>query len=125
MNWIFCTVIAAASALIASMGVGGGAVLLLFLTLFSQMPLRQAQGINLLFFLPVAAVALLFHHKNGLLQCKKALCWGLWGLPGVWTGLWLNTHLDSRWIGKTFAVFLFFLGLQTFFSAKTKKEPKA
>lgn len=112
------------SAVIASMGIGGGAVLLLFLTLFTQISLEQAQGINLLFFLPIGIVALLFHRKSGLLQGKRALFWGLWGLPGVWAGIWLRGHLDSSWVGKAFSVFLFFLGLQTLFSHKAKKEPK-
>ena len=67
MNWFLSSIIAFASAIIASMGIGGGAVLLLFLTVFSDIPLATAQGTNLLFFLPVGAVALLFHKKSGLL----------------------------------------------------------
>ena len=38
---------------------------------FSDIPLATAQGTNLLFFLPVGAVALLFHKKSGLLQVKR------------------------------------------------------
>ena len=53
MNWLLSSIIAFASAAIASMGIGGGAVLLLFLTVFSDIPLATAQGINLLFFLPI------------------------------------------------------------------------
>ena len=50
MNWFLSSIIAFASAIIASMGIGGGAVLLLFLTVFSDIPLATAQGTNLLFF---------------------------------------------------------------------------
>ena len=78
MNWFLSSIIAFASAIIASMGIGGGAVLLLFLTVFSDIPLATAQGTNLLFFLPVGAVALLFHKKSGLLQVKKGAACGLW-----------------------------------------------
>ena len=88
MNWLLSSIIAFASAAIASMGIGGGAVLLVFLTVFSDIPLATAQGINLLIFLPIGAVALLFHHKSGLLQIKKGVVCGLWGLPGVFLGVW-------------------------------------
>ena len=80
MNWLLSSIIAFASAAIASMGIGGGAVLLLFLTVFSDIPLATAQGINLLFFLPIGAVALLFHQKSGLLQIKKRGCLRAMGL---------------------------------------------
>ena len=60
--------VAFSAAVFSSMGVGGGAILLLYLTAFSGMEQLKAQGINLLFFLPCAAIALLFHHKNGYIR---------------------------------------------------------
>lgn len=44
MNWLLSSIIAFASAAIASMGIGGGAVLLLFLTVFSDIPLGYGTG---------------------------------------------------------------------------------
>ena len=124
MNWLLSSIIAFASAAIASMGIGGGAVLLLFLTVFSDIPLATAQGINLLFFLPIGAVALLFHQKSGLLQIKKGVVCGLWGLPGVFLGVWIASRMESFVLSKLFAIFLFYLGLKTFFSKNTKKPRK-
>ena len=124
MNWLLSSIIAFASAAIASMGIGGGAVLLLFLTVFSDIPLATAQGINLLFFLPIGAVALLFHQKSGLLQIKKGVVCGLWGLPGVFLGVWVASRLESFVVSKLFAIFLFYLGLITFFCKNTKKPRK-
>ena len=40
------------SAAVGAMGLGGGSVLILYLTLILNMQQVQAQGINLLFFLP-------------------------------------------------------------------------
>lgn len=122
MNWLISFLVSFASAVIASMGIGGGAVLLLFLTVFSDTPLTTAQGINLLFFLPVGAAALLFHKKSGLLQVKKGMSCGLWGLPGVFLGVWISSRLESSFLSKLFAGFLFYLGLKTLFS---KNEEKA
>ena len=43
------------------LGVGGGGILLLYLTAFTETSQLSAQGINLLFFLPVAFSALFAH----------------------------------------------------------------
>lgn len=122
MNWIVTSVIAFCSAVIASMGIGGGAVLLLFLTVFSDTPLATAQGINLLFFLPIGAVALFFHKKSGLLQVKKGISCGLWGLPGVFMGVWIASKLESSVLSKLFAVFLLYSGLKALFAKKGPKK---
>lgn len=121
MNGLISFIVAFASAVIASMGIGGGAVLLLFLTVFSDTPLPTAQGINLLFFLPVGAAALLFHKKSGLLQVKKGMSCGLWGLPGVFLGVWIASRLESSLLSKLFAVFLLYLGGKALFSKDPKK----
>ena len=122
-SWLFSSIIAFVSAVIASLGIGGGAVLLLFLTVFAGTSLEQAQGMNLLFFLPTGATALLFHRKSGLLQVKKGASCGLWGLPGVFLGVWLASRLESAVLSKLFAVFLLYLGLKTLF-AKGEKNPR-
>lgn len=124
MNWIAATIISFLAAAVASMGIGGGAVLLLFLAVFGDTPLQTAQGMNLLIFLPVGLIALFFHKKSGLLELKKGIALGLWGIPGVLLGVWLSNHLDTGFISKCFAVFLFYLGLKSLFS-KRKDEKSA
>ena len=42
---------------IGAMGLGGGAVLIMYLSLLADIPQLKAQGINLIFFLPIALVA--------------------------------------------------------------------
>lgn len=122
MNWLLSSIIAFASAAIASMGIGGGAVLLLFLTVFSDIPLATAQGINLLFFLPIGAVALLFHQKSGLLQIKKGVVCGLWGLPGVFLGVWLHLGWNLLSFPSCLQFFYFILGLKHSF-LRIQKSP--
>ena len=53
------------SAVLASMGMGGGSILILYLTLIAGVPQREAQGVNLLFFLPIGAAALWLHWQQG------------------------------------------------------------
>ena len=68
------------SGVTASLGLGGGFVLLLYLTAIANMDQLQAQGINLVFFLPIAALSLIIHAKNGLIE-KEPL------LPAIGFGL--------------------------------------
>lgn len=103
-------------------GVGGGAVLLLFLTVFSDIPLATAQGINLLFFLPIGAVALLFHQKSGLLQIKKGLSAGYGACLAFFSvyGLHLGWNLLS--FPSCLQFFYFILGLKHSF-LRIQKSP--
>ena len=56
---------------LSAWGIGGGTLLLLVMTLVFGVDQTAAQGINLLYFLPTAAMGLIWHRQNGLLD--KAL----------------------------------------------------
>ena len=58
--------------LLGGMGMGGGTALIPLLTLFG-VPQAAAQGVNLLSFLPTAAIALSIHAKNGLIRREGLL----------------------------------------------------
>ena len=60
-----------AAGALGAMGLGGGGVLLLYLALTGTGQLA-AQGVNLTFFLPIAALSLVLHRKNGLVELSAA-----------------------------------------------------
>ena len=106
----------AATGVLSGFGVGGGTLLLVYMTTFAEVDQRLAQGINLLYFLPAALLSLPSHIKNGFL-CKPAL------LPAICTGLicaapaaWLATSMDVVLLRKLFGFFLIILGLREVFS---------
>ena len=114
-------VIAFLSGALSSMGVGGGAILLLYLTAFAGYEQLSAQGINLIFFLPAAAIALAVHIKNGYVKWRGALISVLFGIPAVFLGSFAAGMLESSHLRKAFAVFLLIIGLWELFS---KPKPK-
>lgn len=65
----------------ASMGLGGGFILLVYLSVFTEIPQDIAQGINLLFFLPIALLSLVIHIKNKLTDLKLVGKYLILGLP--------------------------------------------
>ena len=100
------------SGIIASMGLGGGFVLLIWLTMFQDMPQRAAQGINLLFFLPIALVSVVMHARAGLIDL---------GTIG-------SQVVGNELLRKLYALFLLAFGLREIFRkapSDTKKEPRS
>ena len=70
MEWIISAAAGILSGIIGAMGMGGGGVLIIYLNLFTDIPQSTAQGINLLFFLPTAVLAVLYYTKKKLIICK-------------------------------------------------------
>ncbi|MBR2042519.1 MAG: sulfite exporter TauE/SafE family protein [Oscillospiraceae bacterium] len=94
------------------LGVGGGSILLLWLTAFAGTKQLSAQGINLLFFLPCAASALFAHWKNGFIKWKTALHSLLFGIPGVFFGYFIAESIDKTLLRGAFALLLLFIGIR-------------
>ena len=94
------------------LGVGGGGILLLWLTAFAGTEQLSAQGINLLFFLPVAFSALFAHWKNGFIKWKIALVSLIFGIPGVLLGYYIANCIDRSLLRLAFALLLLFIGIK-------------
>ena len=103
------------AAVLGSMGLGGGFVLLIYLIAFAGVDQLRAQGINLLFFLPIAATSLLLHAKNKLILWKEAGIGVLFGIPGVFLGYFFTDHLGSDFIAWGFTFIVLFTGIRELF----------
>lgn len=120
MNFLWSALAGIAAGLIGAMGLGGGGVLVLYLALVLNMGQVEAQGINLLFFIPIAAVSLIIHSKNHLIQWKKALPMILTGLVGVAAGTFLLGKIEPTLLRKIFAVFIFLIGVHELWGIRKK-----
>lgn len=114
-GWLIAALAGAITGVLSGFGVGGGSLLLIYMTSFAGVPQALAQGINLLYFLPTAATALPAHFKNGYVE-KKAL------LPAICAGLacsaltaWAATALDVEMLRRCFGAFLIVIGLRELF----------
>lgn len=115
---IICSIAGLLSGAIGALGLGGGGVLIIYLTVFASVPQTQAQGMNLLFFLPCAAVALYFHTKAKLVDWKSALPMSLAGFAGAVLGCILAGYIGSQWLSKIFGGYILCLGLFELFKRK-------
>lgn len=109
---------------LASMGLGGGFILVVWLTLVQNVPQRAAQGINVLFFLPIAFIALIMHLKSGLVNkaLVKRLIFG--GIAGAVLGTLGAQILPNDLLRRLYALFLLAFGVRELF-AKTPESDGA
>lgn len=110
---------------IASMGLGGGFVLLIWLTLFMDMPQRAAQGINLLFFLPIAVISVIMHLRAGLIDKKLVLSLVPGGIIGAVLGTLGSQLVGNELLRKLYALFLLAFGLRELFRKAPDNEKKS
>lgn len=103
------------SGIAASMGFGGGFILIIYLTAFTDTNQLTAQGVNLLFFLPVALISLLIHQKNGLIRWKTLLRLIPGGILGILAGAFISAHINVDFLQKMFAALLIFVGFREIF----------
>ena len=108
------------SGIIASMGMGGGAVLLIYLSVFQNFEPLTAQGVNLIFFIPTAVLSLIIYIKNKQIEFKRIFPLIVLGLLGALLGLYLTTVIKATLLRKVFGGFLIIIGIKEIFS-KGKK----
>ena len=116
MSFMAASIVGFLSDILASMGLGGGFVLVVYFALFTDFAQKGAQGINLLFFIPITVIAVIIHIKNKLIDVKTALVCSLLGIPAVAAGFYLAQNIDNSWLRKGFAVFIIISGLKDLFS---------
>lgn len=97
---------------LTGLGVGGGSLLILWLTLVLGWEPEVARSVNLLFFLPGALVSCLMRRKQGQLPLKKLLPAILSGcIVGACLAL-LSTNWDTALLQKLFGGLLLVTGLR-------------
>ena len=115
MSWLMSALAGAVTGVLSGFGVGGGTLLLIYMTAFAGVEQHLAQGINLLYFLPTAATALPAHIKNGYVDKKTAMPAILAGLAGTAAAAWVATTLDVHLLRRFFGAFLIYIGVLELF----------
>ena len=100
---------------LAGLGVGGGSLLVLWLTVILQMDPAAARSINLLFFLPSALIACAFRLRQGNLKIKPLLPAILAGCISAGVFSVISSQLDVLVLKKLFGIVLLFTGLRELF----------
>lgn len=113
------------SGILGGMGLGGGGILIIYLSLFTETRQLTAQGINLLFFIPIGILALIIYSFKKQIKWKAVFKFSLWGLLGSVTGLYFTDFLGGKITGKLFGGLLVILGIIEIFKRKRKTVDKS
>lgn len=111
---------AAALGFLSGLGVGGGSLLILYLTVVLGLEPTEARILNLLFFLPCALIAALFRWRQGAVDFKTIWPAMAGGCAAAYLFSRLSVHMDTGLLKKLFGGLLIITGLREIFY-KTKK----
>ena len=121
-SFIASVIVGAILGFLAGLGVGGGSILVLWLTLILQVPQATARSINLLFFIPTALISCFFRQKQGLINYKKLLPAILSGVVAAAVAGIVNKHLDLELLKKLFGALLVLTGIRELFYRPRKAK---
>lgn len=110
------------SGIIGAMGLGGGAVLIIYLALFTDTPQLTAQGINLLFFIPIATVSVVVYAFKKEIKWKKIWSISLVAIAGAVAGNYCTSIIGGDITAKIFGILLLLFGIKEILTTKRVAE---
>ena len=99
------------SGIVTGMGMGGGTVLILLLSLFMNLEQHIAQATNLVFFIPTALSAIIINIKQNNVDKKLALQVSILGIIGAIVGAIVSEQMSSENLKRYFAIFILIIAL--------------
>ncbi len=105
----------AVTGIITGFGIGGGTLLILYLTMFRDVSQLAAQGINLLYFIPTAGSALVSHIKNKRIARRVAIISASAGIITTVAASIFASKLDTELLRRFFGGFLLIVGISELF----------
>lgn len=106
------------------MGMGGGTLLIPLLTIFADMEQKQAQGTNLLAYIPAGLIALWAHKKAGRLDKAQSVTLCKWGIVGAIAGTGLAIFLKADLLKRLFGAFILAMAVYQFISGERNARKK-
>ena len=115
MAAILAGAVGVACGILSGFGIGGGSLLMVYLTAMCSLAQTVAQGINLLYFLPTSLGALIFHIRSKQVAWRAVIPAALAGCAAAAVGASLAVGLELALLRRLFGGFLVLVGLLEFF----------
>lgn len=104
------------SGIFSGMGMGGGTVLILLLTIFMNVSQNVAQAINLVFFIPTAITAIIVSIKNKNIRWKECIIIVISGVIGAAISASISSNMNVQVLRRLFGVFLLIIAAYEIYS---------
>ena len=109
---VISVLVGAVLGFLSGLGIGGGSLLILWLTLIMDYGPAAARSTNLLFFLPAALIAAFFRWRQGAIPFRKILPAILSGCAAAFCFSLLGTKMDTSLLKKLFGILLIATGIR-------------
>lgn len=115
MAYIAPVIVGVLTGILSGFGIGGGTLLMLYLTIIADIPQQTASATNLLYFIACAPLALISHIKNKLIDKKAFIFCVLSGVPMCIFASFIADKIPLDILKKLFGVFLLYVGFKELF----------
>lgn len=99
------------SGIVTGLGMGGGTVLILLLSLFLNMEQHIAQATNLIFFIPTSIAAIIMNIRQKNIELNLAFIICIFGIIGAIIGAIIAENISSKNLRKYFAIFILIIAI--------------
>lgn len=97
--------------IVSSLGMGGGTILILLLSLFLNVEQHIAQATNLIFFIPTSITAILMNIKSKKINWNISKTIIIYGIIGAVIGSTISNYLQGKKLKKIFGIFLLLIAI--------------
>jgi len=109
----------------SGIGMGGGTILILILSVFMGIEQHVAQATNLVFFVPTSITAIITTMKEKLINWRIGIPVAISGIVGAIMGAKISVNMDVNRLKKYFGIFLMLITIYEIYSLiKTYKRDK-
>ena len=108
--------IGAFSGIFSGIGMGGGTVLIVLLTIFLGLEQHIAQATNLIYFVPTAISAIIVNYREKNIDLKLARIISLYGAMGAAIGAIVSVNTDMQKLRKVYGIFLAIIAIHEIYT---------
>ena len=110
--YLFPVLVGTVLGALSGLGIGGGSLLMLWLTIVMNTDAELARIMNLMFFIPCALVTSLFRWRQGILDLRLAAMAILTGCAGSVLGNLWRRGMDLALLQKIFGILFILCGIR-------------
>ncbi len=112
MKTLIAVTVGLMTGIISGFGIGGGSLLIVYLTTFAAVNQYQAGGINLLYFLCCAPTALISHIRHRRVEWKAVLWCTLTGVAVSAVAAFVAGEFSVDLLRRLFGLLLLYIGVR-------------
>ena len=122
MKHILALLVGAATGVLSGCGIGGGSLLILYLTAVAGVEQYTAGGVNLLYFLCCAPTALVSHIRHKRIEWEAVVWCTLCGAVTSLAAAFVASAISTNLLRRLFGVLLLYVGVREVCCNKSKSS---